>query len=91
MKRRAHWSFVKVDHANKIVWIRDDDGPLSVTNAAEQVVSEAIGESEDGKDTTTYRLFYKDSDDRWDELLHAQGERFLGFAPGTSGFMPPER
>ncbi|PWJ81556.1 hypothetical protein C7441_11088 [Pseudaminobacter salicylatoxidans] len=50
-----------------------DDLP-SVTNDAERVVSECLayyGEK---------RIIYRDSDGRWDELLHT-GIQFRGFAP----------
>jgi len=86
MKRRAHWHFHKIDHERKIVFIIDDDGPVSVTNMAEQVTSEAIGEDEDGTDTSAYRLFYRDTMGNWDELVHTRGV-FINFAPG-GGIIP---
>lgn len=81
MKRGAHWSFVKVDHTRKIIFIQDNNGPVSVTNMAESVTDEAVCLEADGIDTSNYRLFYKDSSGTWDELVHKNG-RFLAFAFG---------
>lgn len=80
MKRRAHWHYVLIDHAKRMIFIADDDGPLSVTNAAEQVTAEAASFDEDGRSIEGYRLFYKDSMGYWDELVHERGH-FLSFKP----------
>lgn len=78
--KRAHWHYVKIDHDHKMIFIADDDGPLSITNAAEQVCAEAAVEDEDGTSIAAYRLFYKDSEGNWDELVHDKG-RFIAFLP----------
>jgi hypothetical protein len=80
MKRRAHWHYDHIDHQKRIIFIVDEDGPLSVTNDAERVCSEAVGEDEDGRDTTSYRLVYRDTRGDWDELVHDRGT-FRGFRP----------
>ena len=71
---RASYSIAKVDPVNSRVWISDHDGALSVTNDAEAVVAEVL-EKYPG-----HRIFYRDTDGNWDELVHAEG-RFTGFAP----------
>lgn len=71
---RAYWHLHAVDHAKKIVFIVDEDGPRSVTNDAEAVCAEAVG------DLPGYRLVYRDTDGCWDELVHDRG-RFVGFRP----------
>ena len=69
----ASWSVVKV--LPDIVFIRDDDdGGMSITNAAEVVVRQVYAEYGDR------RIVYRDSMGRWDELVHERG-RFRGFAP----------
>jgi hypothetical protein len=54
----------------------------TITNAAETVVQECL---------STYgqkRIVYRDTEGRWDELLHT-GIQFRGFAP-FQGEVPPE-
>ena len=58
----------------EIVWILDEDGPLSVTNDAERVVAELF------KTYGDRRIIYRDTDGNWDELQH-RGSVFTGFAP----------
>ena len=72
------WSFHKIDHVRKIVFIQDecDGNQRSVTNGAEDVVPIAV------KSNPTYRLFYRDTEGQWDELVHKAGV-FEGFAPGN--------
>ena len=78
---RSLYEQVKIDHEKKIVWIRDLDAPgcMSVTNDAERVVRE-LNERHPG-----YRVIYRDTESRWDELSHDNGT-FLGFtiAPGMA-------
>jgi len=70
---RSLYEQVKIDHAGKIVWIRDlDAGGKSVTNDAENVVQE-LNERHPG-----YRVIYKDSMGQWDELNHDNG-KFIGY------------
>lgn len=68
---------------DSVVWIEDLCYGLSVTNDAENVVHDLQ------HDFPGYRVIYRDTDGRWDELLHARG-RFLGFAPapGLNPEMP---
>lgn len=76
--RHAHYSVVKV--TDDTVWIADDnDGSLSVTNDAESVCRELHAFYGDR------RFVYRDTDGKWDELLHEQGV-FKDFAPAK----PPE-
>lgn len=50
------------------VWIIDDDlGGRSVTNDAEAVCKEMHGRY------PHHRIIYRDSDGRWDELVHRSG------------------
>lgn len=76
-RRRSWYHVVKVDIVNNRIWIADDNGPLSITNDAEQVVRDLLPHWQEPK---TVRIFYRDSDGNWDELLH-DGERFTGFGP----------
>lgn len=55
-----------------IVWIRDCDGPVSVTNDAEGVC-QRVNRAYPG-----YRIVYQDSMGMWDELVHTNG-KFEGF------------
>lgn len=71
---RHHAAFAIARVSAQVVWIVDEDGDMSVTNDAEQVVRTLVqryGER---------RIVYRDSDGAWDELLH-RGERFTGYAP----------
>jgi hypothetical protein len=73
MVRAVSWSLVKL--TPEIVFIEDDnrDG-MSVTNAAEAVCRQCFA------DYGARRIVYKDSEGRWDELVHERG-RFIRFAP----------
>ena len=65
-----------------MVWIHDlDRGARSVTNDADRVVAKLHAEYPD------YRIVYRDSMGRWDELRHEHG-RFTAFAP--AGEFDPE-
>lgn len=56
------------------VYIVDEDGPVSVTNDAENVV-EYIN-----KTYPNMRIIYCDTDGHWDELVHRDGV-FQAFEP----------
>ena len=75
MKARAHFRIVGHDwHNNKrILLIEDLNGPMSVTNDAENVVADLLAAGH-----SNYRIVYRDSMGQWDELLH-NGFRFIGF------------
>ncbi len=64
---------------SQFVVIHDDGQGLSVTNNAENVVREIAQSS---IKLEARRLFYRDTDGQYDELLHNNG-RFGGFKPGT--------
>jgi hypothetical protein len=67
-------SYTTVRTSGEIVFIVDNDGPMSVTNDAEAVVA-FVNAEHPGK-----RIVYRDTTGQWDELLHTNG-RFDGFAP----------
>ena len=82
--RRAHYDVVRV--TPEIVWIRDraeDDGVISVTNDAENVVMELHNKYHGA------RIIYQDTMGAWDELKHDGRGIFTGFAPARD--MAPER
>jgi len=66
------------------IWIVDREAPgaFSITNDAERVCERVVAEHGDK------RLFYRDTDRRWDELVH-EGGRFIRFSFGTDGHAPP--
>lgn len=81
LSRRAaptrSWSYVLED---RWVVIVDLGTGRTVTNAAEDVLLELGRElSLEGR-----RVIYRDTDGRWDELLH-EGVHFRGFAPIAAG------
>jgi len=78
MKRKAHFRIVGQDFKNqsKVLLIEDLNGPMSVTNDAENVVAYLISIG-----YSSYRILYCDSMGQWDELLH-DGTQFTGFGPG---------
>ena len=81
MNFRASFNIVGVDRANRILYIVDNnDSSKSVTNDAEHVCYELHQTFPD------YRVIYRDTEGRWDELVHDKG-RFLRFAP----VKPPRR
>lgn len=57
-----------------IVFIVDNDVGMSITNDAENVVIDVLAKYPD------HRIIYRDTDGRWDELLH-WGGKFVGFKP----------
>lgn len=71
---RATYDVVEVSAERRALWLVDLDGPRSVTNDAERVCEE-LSHLYPGS-----RLFYRDTDGNWDELVHDAG-RFLRFAP----------
>lgn len=61
---RSKFSIYDIDRDREIIFIEDDDGPVSVTNDAENVlrsVRNATGDS--------YRVVYKDSTGEWWEIV----------------------
>lgn len=72
----AKAEYVVVRVTDKSIFIEDvgHTHKISVTNDAEAVVYKLVNEYGDK------RIVYKDSDGRWDELLH-DGDQFTGFAP----------
>lgn len=81
--RRAHYDTVKM--TPEIVWIRDrdEDGVISVTNDAENVVKELHNKYPGA------RIIYQDTMGAWDELKHDSKGTFTGFAPARD--MLPNR
>lgn len=72
--QRSHYSYT-VEQG--VVCIVDaNDGGLSVTNDAENVIADMVA----GGLLTTQPVIYCDSEGRWDVLL-VEGGRFAGFAP----------
>lgn len=70
---RSVFQVVRIE-PDRVFIVDMDDGGLSVTNDAEAVCEQLH---------RTYgnrRIIYRDSDHRWDELVHKAG-RFQGFAP----------
>lgn len=76
MINKAIYSVERVDHGARIVWIIDEDGPKSITNDAERVVADV------NSNYRKYRIVYRDTEGRWDELLHNDGT-FTDFRPGA--------
>lgn len=74
------------DFPNKIIGVSDaNDGRMSITNGAEQVVlsvkafHSAVFQGMPGKPPfSEMRIIYKDTTGRWDQLLHKDGV-FDGF------------
>lgn len=76
MNVRAHYYVHAV--TPDCIWIIDkDDGAMSVTNDAEAVVAEVVTNHGD------LPIMYRDSEGRWDQLVHRQGH-FIDFAPGRA-------
>lgn len=71
---RAHYNVVLIDLGLRAVFIVDNKVGKSITNDAERVVLELNDKY------PTYRVIYKDTMDRWDELCHSYG-KFTGYAP----------
>ena len=69
---RAAYQAVAV--RDKIIFIIDDDGPVSITNDAEAVVA-AVNRA-----WPNYRIVYRDTEGQWDELSHINGS-FTGYLP----------
>ncbi len=68
----AKFNIDRIDVGRKIVWIVDLDGPISVTNDAEAVCRELNAAH------PAHRIFYRDTEGFWDELVHQDG-RFIDF------------
>jgi hypothetical protein len=54
-------------------------GTMSITNDAEAVVEHVL------KMYPGHRIFYRDTDGNWDELVH-NGKAFCSFAPAPNSF-----
>lgn len=80
MKVRARYDFA-AETSDYVFIIDRNDGARSVTNDAEAVVEEM------NKDFPGKRVIYRDTDGRWDELLHCNG-KFISFAL-YRGTIPP--
>jgi hypothetical protein len=74
MKLRSCFHIAKT--TSQFIAIVDEDRGLSVTNDAEAVVAHLI----EHEGATAKRIFYRDTDGKWDELLHNDG-KFVDFAP----------
>jgi hypothetical protein len=70
--KKATFSVAHVAHDR--VFIIDHDIGRSVTNDAEAVVEAVL------RVFPSKRIIYRDTDGRWDELVHAKGG-FVGFSP----------
>jgi len=73
---RAIFDILKV--TDDSVFIKDEDGPVSITNDAEAVCKDLY------KHFGDKRIFYIDSDGCKDELVHMAGV-FQRFSPGWGG------
>ena len=76
MRARSTYTldFATAPSGQKFALVRDLDQGASVTNDAENVVPAVLARQ------PVDRIIYRDTDQRWDELLH-DGRQFLGFAP----------
>ena len=81
--RHSTYRIVRADQSAKppIVWIVDENGLVSVTNDAEDVVDTLLDRF------PGHRIIYRDSMGAWDELRHEQG-RFVGFAAARNMGVP---
>jgi uncharacterized protein YchJ len=77
MLRAKYDAYIK----NEIIYVEDTCEPAtrSVTNDAEQVVGDVV------KRFGNYPIKYKDTEGRWDWLVHHKGE-FIGFRPGIEPY-----
>jgi hypothetical protein len=69
--------FITSVEESAVYLIDADRGRMSVTNDAENVVA-YINKLHPNK-----RIFYKDSEKQWSELIHKEGN-FVGYAPYAS-------
>lgn len=67
-------SFTIAKVTSDAVFLIDNDEGMSVTNDAENVVAYCL------KEHGTKRIIYRDTEGRWDELMH-DGVSFTGFSP----------
>jgi hypothetical protein len=89
---KPHWHFVQFDLDRKIIFIADaNDGSCSVTNGAEQVCKEVayLARIRNLMGGDPYRLFYRDTEGQWDELVLDDNGQFVGFKFGN-GIVPSE-
>lgn len=75
---RAVYTHRVIDGVHYVV---DLDQGMSVTNDAEAVVEAVLATD---PRPTKGRIVYRDTDGRWDELVH-DGKKFTGFAPIPNG------
>jgi hypothetical protein len=73
MATRSQFFIWSAPRGNAVILV-DRDGPVSVTNDAENVVAYVLE-----RYLKKPRILYKDTDGEWDELLH-DGEKFTGFS-----------
>ena len=80
----AQWIEMDLDHDQHIAYIVDRDaGGKSITNDAEWVVEQVVASlRRRGCDKAgSWRIVYRDTGGRWDELVHDDGV-FKAFRPG---------
>lgn len=71
---RSQYEVARLESQRVFIIDKCIPGALSVTNDAENVVSDVL------KIFGELRIVYRDSQGSWDELLH-DGVKFIGFAP----------
>lgn len=87
MDRGAKYNTSYNSKTNTITVIDLDwPGCMSVTNDADRVVATVV----EMWKAPTATIYYKDSDGRWDQLVHENG-RFIGFAPGPAEMQEQKR
>ncbi|MEM6844645.1 MAG: hypothetical protein AAF632_20680 [Bacteroidota bacterium] len=72
--------YIIIATTDHFVLIEDQDKGASVTNDAKRVVAELHNTIEGG--ITYRRVYYRDTEGRFDELKHQNGQ-FTGYAPCT--------
>lgn len=96
MEIRSDYTIVRTRFAEPghpdAVFIIDNGGRKSVTNDAERVCEEVVHLLDRAEFPTTTRIFYCDSDSRWDELEHEHGVfrcfRPIDGAPEAESLIP---
>lgn len=72
---KLNYIYAKSNNAISIVDCSDQGPFMSVTNGAEQVIKELAASGVLDDDTI---VVYRDTEERWDQLLHSRG-CFIGF------------
>lgn len=81
-KSRSDWALHGINAHQRVVFIVDrNTGRKSITNDAENVVYD-VNVAFPG-----WRIIYRDTQDRWDELVHTDGV-FVSFKPLPPCFEP---